>query len=129
MEAALIIMRVETPTDWCAGMVVVLKPNGTVCICVDLTKQNESVQREQVIMPPVDETLAKMAGVKVFSKPDSNSGFCQVKLNPATAQLSTFITPMGRYYFNRLPYRLNAAPEYFMMKVSQFLEGLEGVVW
>ena len=128
MESAGIITRVEEPTDWCAGMVVVPKPNGTVRICVDLTRLNESVKREQYIMPSVDETLAKMAGASVFSKLDANNGFWQVKLHPATAKLTTFITPKGRYYFNRLPYGLNAAPEYFMMKMAQILESLSGVV-
>ena len=28
------ISRVEEQTDWCAGMVVVSKPSGEVCICV-----------------------------------------------------------------------------------------------
>ena len=58
MEDLQVIRRVDTPTDWCAGMVVVAKPmvvsstveveeNEThkVRICVDLTKLNESVMR------------------------------------------------------------------------------------
>ena len=40
-----VISPVEEPTDWCAGLVVVPKPNGKVRICVDLTKLNEAVQR------------------------------------------------------------------------------------
>ena len=123
-----IISKVEESTEWCAGMVVVPKSNGTVRICVDLTKLNKSVKREYFLMPSVDETLAKMTGAKVFSKLDANSGFWQIKLHPATAKLTTFITPFGRFYFNRLPFGLNAAPEYFMLQMTKVLEGLEGVV-
>ena len=47
MEALGVITRVEQPTDWCAGIVVVPKPNGNLRICVDLTKLNESVRRER----------------------------------------------------------------------------------
>lgn len=43
LERLGVIARVEQPTDWCARMVVVPKPGGKVCICVDLTKLNESV--------------------------------------------------------------------------------------
>ena len=45
MEKLRVISKVTTPTEWCAGMVVVPKPNGTVRICVDLTKLNQSVAR------------------------------------------------------------------------------------
>ena len=37
MEEMEIISKVDEPPEWCAGMVVVPKPN--VCICVDLTKR------------------------------------------------------------------------------------------
>ena len=49
MEKADIISRAESPTDWCAGIMVVLKPNNQVHICVDLTKLNKSVKRESSI--------------------------------------------------------------------------------
>ena len=40
MEKQNIISKVEGPSDWCAGMVVVPKPNKKVRICVDLTRLN-----------------------------------------------------------------------------------------
>ena len=43
MEALGVICKVDIPTDWCAGMVVVPKSNNKVRICVDLTKLNRSV--------------------------------------------------------------------------------------
>ena len=72
MESMGVISRVTEPTDWCAGMVVVPKSNGTVRICLDLTKLNESVSRERHIMPPVEQTLAQIGGATVFSKLDAN---------------------------------------------------------
>ncbi len=46
-----VITGVNKPTDWCAGMVVVLKSNGNVWICVDLIMLNESVCGEQNVPP------------------------------------------------------------------------------
>ena len=45
MEDLGVISKVETPSKWCAGMVVVPKKTGTVRICVDLKPLNESVLR------------------------------------------------------------------------------------
>ncbi len=58
----------EQPTDWCAGMVVVPKPSGTVRICVDLTKLNNAVNRERYILPSVEHSLGQLKGAKVFLK-------------------------------------------------------------
>ena len=95
MEQLGVISRVEEPTDWCAPKVVVPKPDGKVRICVDLTKLNESVQRERHILPSVEQSLAQLAGSKMFSKLDTNSGFCQIKLSKESALLTTLITPFG----------------------------------
>ena len=57
-----VIARVNIPTEWCAGMVVVPKPNSMIRICVDLTKLNQSVCREQHPLPAVEQTLAQLAG-------------------------------------------------------------------
>lgn len=99
MEKLRVIAKIDTPTDWCAGMVVVPKPNGDVRICVDFTKLNDSVCRERHMMPSVEHTLGQIGGAKYFSKLDANSGFWQVALAPESAMLTTFITPFGRYFF------------------------------
>ena len=43
METLGVIRKVDEPTDWCAGMVVVPKANGSIRICCDLTRLNDSV--------------------------------------------------------------------------------------
>ncbi len=63
-----VISRVEEPTEWCAGMVVVPKSRGKVRICVDLTKLNTNVMREHHILPAVEQTLAQVSGARYFSK-------------------------------------------------------------
>ncbi|XP_042071888.1 uncharacterized protein K02A2.6-like [Haplochromis burtoni] len=129
MEELGVISRVEQPTDWCAGMVPVPKPNREeVRVCVDLTKLNNSVKRERHMLPSVEHTLGQLEGAKVFSKLDANSGFWQIPLSKQSALLTTFITPFGRFCFNRLCFGISSAPEHFQKRMSQLLEGLEGVV-
>ena len=128
MESTRVISQVETPTDWCAGMVVVPKKNGDIRICVDLKPLNESVLREVHPLPKVDTTLAMLSGAKIFSKIDAKSGFWQVPLAEEACLLATFITPFGRYCFNKLPFGISSAPEHFQRIMSKLLVGLEGVV-
>ena len=128
MESMGVISRVDEPTPWCAGMVVVPKRNGKVRICVDLKPLNECVLREVHPLPRVDETLARLTGATVFSKLDANSGFWQVPLTKSSRLLTTFITPSGRYHFNKLPFGISSAPELFQKRMSAILCDLEGVV-
>ena len=128
MENNGVISKVTTPTPWCAGMVVVPKRDGTVRICVDFKVLNESVLREVYPIPKVDDTLAQLAGATIFSKIDANSGFWQIPLAEVSRPLTTFITPYGRYLFNKLPFGISCAPELFQLRMAKILEGLEGVV-
>ena len=123
-----VITKVNQPTEWCSGMMVVPKANSKVRICVDLTRLNESVKRERHPLPAVDQTLAQLSGAKVFTKLDANSGFWQIPLSPESALLTTFITQFGRYHFRRLPFGISSAPEHFQQRMSEALSGFSGTV-
>ena len=123
-----VISQVDQPTDWCSGMVAVPKKSGSVRICVDLQRLNESVLREVHLLPCVNKTLAQLAGVRVFSKLNANSGFWQIPLEEESRLLTTFLTPFGRYCFSKLPFGICSASEHFQKEMSRVLEGLEGVV-
>ena len=56
-----VISCIDEPTEWCAGMVVVPKSSGQAIICINFTKQNMSVKRENVPFPSVEESSAKLA--------------------------------------------------------------------
>ena len=84
--------------------------------------------REVHPIPRVNEALAQLAGATIFTKLDANSGFWQIPLSPESHPLTTFITPFGRYHFNKLLFGISSAPELFQRRMSTILEGLEGVV-
>lgn len=50
-----------------------------------------------------------------------------MKLSADSQELTTFITPYGRYCFCRLPFGITSAPEYFQKQMARILEGQEGV--
>ena len=128
MQSMGVISPIDNPSPWCAGMVVVPKPSGDMRICVDLKPLNQTVLREYHPLPNVDETLAQLAGAKNFSKLDANSGFWQIPLAKQSRPLTTFITPFGRFQFNKLPFGISCAPELFQKRMSTMLSGLQGVL-
>ena len=64
----------------------------------------------------------------MFSKLDANSGFWQIPLAKESRPLTTFITPFGRYCFNKLPFGISSAPELFQRRINEILKGLDGVL-
>lgn len=122
-----IIKSVTRPTPWCAPMVPVVKKSGKVRLCVDLKKLNVNIQRERFILPTLEDVTSKLLGARVFSCLDAASGFYQIPLEEASQDLTTFITPFGRFCFRRLPFGITSAPEIFMRKMVEVLDGLEGV--
>ena len=122
-----VISPVHEPTQWCAPTVVAPKPSGDARICIDLTWLNGNILREVHPLPSVDYTLTKFGGSKIFSKMDANSAFWQRKLSNESRLLTKFLTPWGRFCFNRLPYGISTGSEQFQRCLGAKLEGLEGV--
>ena len=63
-----------------------------------------------------------------MSKLGANSGFWQIPLSKDSCELTTFVTPFGRYCFNKLPFGISSAPEHFQKRMSTILDGLTGVL-
>ena len=129
MLALGIIEEVTEPSDWCAPMVPVEKKNKEqVRVCVDLKRLNKAVKRERYILPTLEDIAPKLVGAKVFSTLDASCGFWQIPLDAASQKLTTFLTPMGRFCFRRLPFGITSAPEIFQRQMSTLLKDHDGVV-
>ena len=129
MENLGVISPVEEPTPWCAAMFIVPKDSGMVRIYVDFKPLNESVLCEVHPMPKVGTTLAQLSGATVFSKLDANIGLWQIQMAEESRLLTTFITPFGRFCFNKLPFGISSAPEIFQRQMNNYiLFGMAGVL-
>lgn len=123
-----VIFSVVEPTEYCAGIVVRPKEDGTVRLCVDYTELNKNIKRSRLQLPSVDECLAQIGDAKYFSKLDANKGYFQLPLETKSQLLTTFITPFGRFAFKRMPMGIACASEVFQNKIQSMLEGIEGVI-
>ena len=122
-----VIRPVTKPTEWCAPMVPVPKSNGRVRICVDLQRLNKTVKREHLVLPTLEDIVPNLSCSTVFSTLDAESGFWQIPLEEGSQELTTFISPFGRFCFQRLPFGITSASEIFQRKMQDLLQNHEGV--
>lgn len=54
-----IIEKVNEPSPWVSPMVVVIKDNGDVRLCVDMRRANTAIKREYHMIPTLDDLLAR----------------------------------------------------------------------
>ena len=125
LEKLKVIEPVDFPTEWVSPIVCVPKASG-IRLCCEYTELNRSVKRSVFPLPKVDLTLAKLKNAKVFSKLDAIAGFHQIELQEESKPLTTFITPFGRYMYNRLPFGMNCVPEFFKNIFLKYLQEFQG---
>ena len=123
-----VIRPVDVPTEWCFGLTIAFKADGKIRMCVDLTMLNRGVQRELYPLPRVSDMLSQLSTGQLFTKLDANSGFWQIILEEESQLLTTFLTPWGRFCYNRMPFGISSAPEFFQKSMEKILHGLEGVI-
>ena len=123
-----VIRPVDVPTEWCFGLTIAFKADGKIRMCVDLTMLNRGVQRELYPLPRVSDMLSQLSTGQLFTKLDANSGFWQIILEEESQLLTTFLTPRGRFCYNRMPFGISSAPEFFQKSMEKILHGLEGVI-
>lgn len=114
-------------TEWVNSLVLVNKPNGDLRLCIDPKDLNEAIIRHPYPIPTFEEIVSKLSGATVFSTLDIRDGFWAIKLKEPSSKLCTFNTPFGRYRFLRLPYGLKCSSDIFQERMTNLLEGLEGI--
>lgn len=127
MELKGVIKKVDEPTEWVNSIVCAEKSNGKLRICLDPRDLNKAIKREYYQLPTIEEITTRLAGAKIFSKLDANSGYWQIPLDPASQKLTTFNTPFGRYCFCRMPFGIKSAQELFQKRISQHFRHIPGV--
>lgn len=107
----------ESP--WAAGVVLADKKDGTARFCVDLRLLNAVTKRDAYPLPRIDDTLARMAGLKWISTVDFKSAFWQLPLHPDDKEKTAFATPDGLYHWNVMPMGLRNASSIFSRFIAK----------
>lgn len=75
----------------------------------------------------MEDILPELCKARVFSKLDLTSGYLHCVLDHESSQLTTMITPFGRFRWCRLPFGLNVSSEIFQKRLLQQIANLPGI--
>ena len=126
-EAIGVIEKVPsgTPTTWCHRMVVVPKKDNTPRRTVNFQPLNQySVRQTHHTMSPFHQASMVPAGTKKTVL-DAWNGYHSVYLDPSCRDLTTFITPWGRYRYLTTPQGYLAAGDAYTERFDKIISDVE----
>ena len=122
-EAIGVIERVPpgTPTTWCHRMVVVPKKDNSPRRTVNFQPLNQFSSRQtHHTMSPFHQATSIPGGTKKTVL-DAWNGYHSVALDPSCKDLTTFITPWGRYRYRTAPQGYLAAGDAYTERFDRII--------
>ena len=114
-------------SPWASPIVPVPKPNGDVRMCVDYRKINKITQDDIYPLPRVDHLLEDISQAKYITTLDLLKGYYQFPVSPEDRKKTAFITPTGKWEFNRMPFGLKGAPATFQREMDSLFQDQENL--
>jgi hypothetical protein len=87
-----IITECTEPSEWVNQIVPVLKPDGSLRICLDPQQLNSVTIRERYTLPTISDIYARLSGSTMYTTLDAQSGFHQIPIDERSSKLTTFLT-------------------------------------
>ena len=129
MEAQGIISKYDgcnASPEWLNSFVIVKKPNGSLCICLDATDLNKEIVRPVCNSQTIDDVIHKLKDTKYFAIFDTSKGFFHIPLDAESKVFTAMLTPFRIYVYNVLAMGLSNATDVFETYICEVLQGLKG---
>jgi hypothetical protein len=118
---AIEVIRISS-SPYAAGIVMALKKDGTLRLCIDYRLLNKITIKDKFPLPRIDDTIDALYGARYFSTLDLLSGYWQIEINEADKHKTAFICEPGLFEFNRMPFGLTNAPSTFQRAMNSIFK-------
>ncbi|GFW22508.1 retrovirus-related Pol polyprotein from transposon 17.6 [Trichonephila clavipes] len=123
-----IIKECESP--YASAVVLIPKPNGTFCLCIDYRKLNEITVADTYPLPRMDDLLHQAKLTPFMSTLDLREQDiiklkCMLKIK---TRQHLYVCLARTYRYLLMPYGLRNAPATFQRLMNRFCNGLEGIL-
>jgi hypothetical protein len=119
------IKLVET-TEWVLLMVLRLKKNGKLSICVNYKTLNKVTKKNRYPLPFCEEILEQAIGHKMYIFGNGYKGYHQMKIAQEDQLNTTFTTPWGTYCYTIMLFGLCNVPGTFHRLMNKVFEPFLG---
>ena len=94
---------------WLANPLLVRKPDGSWRLCIDFTDLNKHCPKDYYPLPAIDVIVKAVTGFAVLMFLDTYKGYHQIPMAEEDAEKIAFITNMGIYCYQKMPFGLKNA--------------------
>jgi hypothetical protein len=115
------VIRISS-SPYAAGIVMALKKDGTLRLCIDYRLLNKITIKDKFPLPRIDDTIDALYGARYFSTLDLLSGYWQIEINEADKHKTAFICELGLFEFNRMPFGLTNSPSTFQRAMNNIFK-------
>jgi len=120
------IRPVET-IEWVSPVVLALKKNGKLRVCVNYKTLNKVTKKDGYPLPFCEKILEEVARHKMYTFGDGYKGYHQVKIILEDQLKTTFTTPWGTFCYIIMPFGLCNAPRTFQRLMNKVFDPFLGL--
>ena len=111
-------------SSYASPIVVVKKKNSEdIRLCVNFKRLNDLTVNDPMLMPEIDDILAKLSKSSMYSTTDMCKGYYAIELDEKSREYSTFCTPTQNYKWNVMPFGLKTAGATYTRLLKMVLKG------
>jgi hypothetical protein len=92
--------------QWVSNIVVVLKKEGKIRVCVGFRNLNKASLKNDFPLPHIEVLVDNVARSSIYSFMDGFSRYNQIKIALEDKAKTTFVTPWGTYCYKVMPFGL-----------------------